>query len=143
MKTFIGRMVIGLSVSLNVSAVELGSFIPLHFSCIDPSVHTDLGVVDIRLDVFKKGTSFQTQAILSKDNEFVTGFKQASALSVANQTAALVPDGIVYQLESDGRSVEAADIKIYVEQVATKEVHVSIGSVQTSDFVKYKTINCR
>tara|TARA_B110001454_G_scaffold219099_1_gene249913 strand:- start:17791 stop:18222 length:432 start_codon:yes stop_codon:yes gene_type:complete len=142
MKTLLGRLLIGLSLSLNVRAVELGSFIPLHFSCIDPSIHTDLGVVDIRLDVFKKGTSFQTQTVLSKDNEFVTGFKQASLLSAQNQIVALIPGGVGYQMEPDGRLVESSDIEISIQQLASAEFQISIGSAKTPNFVKYKTANC-
>lgn len=126
----------------SVGAIELGSFIPLHFSCVDPSVHTDLGVVNARLDVFKKGTTFTAQLILSKDNAFVTGYKQSSTASTVNGRVSFVPQGHAYQLDNEGAVIPLQDAAIVITQSSSKGIQIRFNS-QTGPYITYARAHCR
>lgn len=127
----------------SVSAIELGSFIPLHFSCVDQSVHTDLGVVNARLDVFKKGTTFNAQLILSKNNAFVTGFKQASFVSTGNGEVNFIPQGHAFQIANEGTVVPLEHAALSITQSANKDILVRFNSESTGPVISYDRLKCR
>lgn len=125
----------------SVSAVELRSFIPLHFSCVAPVVDTDYGVVKARLDVFRKGIEFTAQLILSKDNTFLTGFKQLSSAHSENGIVSFAPQGQALQIGQEGTQRPLQDT-IVITQSPNKNIQVRF-TTQNNPYITYHPTNCR
>ncbi len=120
---------------------------PLHMSCKDTAIQTQYGVLDVQLEIFRKGDIFDTILIARKNNQFALSMKQRSWTWSSADADIFIPDGNVIQIGEDGKEHAWEGARLAITQVmdspSSAVVVVQFESDKAPNAIVYTTRNCR
>lgn len=132
---------------LSVSEAQYLSQRPLHMSCRDVAINTDYGLLDVQLEIFRKGAVYDTVLIGRKDNRFVVSLRQRSWAWASADADVFVPDGNVFQIGENGKEQVWLGARLAVTQIVDTQkknlVIVQFDSSEAPSTIAYTTRNCQ